>query len=208
MEKLEYWHTYINKNLSESIEVDDEILRVTLVNQGKSKLSAFFTFKTNIEVLEFIKEVVLPSITISSFNADDNVSIYLREHQDVLDAIDVHTDFFNKKISQSYIESYNDINEICRKETITYDEVQDVVKNIEERFDAYNKVYLNLNYAKNTCEFLKDFINEYKEFEGLNVLEAKLKESNLSIEKLENIINNISSNKEGIRSLVLDRLPA
>ena len=208
MKRLEYWHTYINKNLSEPIEVDDEILRVTLVNQGKSKLSAFFTFKTKIEVLEFIREVILPSITISSFNRKDNVSIYLRDHQDVLDAIDVHTDFFNKKISEAYNESYNDINAISRKEIITDEEIQIIVQTIEERFDAYNQVYLNLNYANNTCEFLKEFINEYKIFEGLNVLEARLKENNLSIEKLEDIIKDISGNKEGIRSLVLDRLPS
>ena len=208
MERLEYWHTYINKNLSEPIEVDDDILRVTLVNQGKSKLSAFFTFKTKIEILEFIKEVILPSITISSFNRKDNVSIYLRDHQDVLDAIDVHTDFFNKKISEAYTESYNDINTISCKEVVTDKEIQTIVKIIEERFDAYNQVYLNLNYAENTCEFLKEFINEYKMFEGLNILEARLKENNLSIEKLENIIKDISGNKERIRSLVLDRLPS
>ncbi|MGL4450192.1 MAG: hypothetical protein ACRCTZ_03235 [Sarcina sp.] len=206
MERLEYWHTYINKNLSEPIIVNDEILRVTLVNQGKSKLSTFFTFKTKIEVLDFIKEVVLPSITISSFNPNDNISIYLREHQDVLDAIDVHTDFFNKNISHAYIESYNDINEACGGRIITQDDICRIVKSVEERFDAYNQVYLNLNYAKSTEEFLREYIDEYKMFEGLNILEVKLKENNLSVEKLENIIKDISNNQEGIRSL-LDRLP-
>lgn len=207
MERLEYWHTYINKNLSDPIMVNDEILRVTLVNQGKSKLSAFFTFKTKVEVLEFIREVVLPSITISSFNPSDNVSIYLREHQDVLDAIDVHTDFFNKKISHAYIESYNDINEACSGRIVTENEINTIVKLVEERFDAYNEVYLNLNYAKSTKAFLREYIHEYKAFEGLNILEAKLKENNLSVEKLENIIKDISDNEDGIRSLVLDKLP-
>ncbi|MGL4762197.1 MAG: hypothetical protein ACRC6T_00460 [Sarcina sp.] len=208
MERLEYWHAYINQNLSEPVIVDDEILRVTLVNQGKSKISAFFTFKTKVEVLGFIKEVILPSVAISSFNPTENVSIYLREHSDVMEIIDIHTDYFNKKISKAYINSYNEINEMYEGRIITGKEILEIIKSIEDGFDAYNQVYVTLDYAKGVDRYLRNFIDEYKQFEGLESLETQLKENDLSVEKIENIIEDISSNKDGIREFVLDRLPS
>ncbi|WP_297522084.1 hypothetical protein [uncultured Clostridium sp.] len=208
MEKLEYWHTYINKNLSEPIMVDDEILRVTLTNQGKSKISAFFTFRTKIEILEFIKEVILPSVTISSFNPSENVSIYLREHSDVMDVIDIHTDYFNKKISTAYINSYKEIDEICKNNIIRDKEIKKVIETIENSFDVYNEVYITLDYAEKTKQYLRNFIDEYKKYEGLDSLELQLKENDLSVEKIENIIADIFNNENGIRELVLDRLPS
>lgn len=75
--KMQLWKEYIEKNINEEIDVDLELLRVSIISMNGKSISEYFTFQKKIEVVEFLKEVVLPSIVLSLFFEDKDPSIYL-----------------------------------------------------------------------------------------------------------------------------------
>lgn len=206
MERLEYWNNFINKNLTQDILVDDEVLRLSIINDGKGEISEFFTFMNTYEMLEFLKEVIIVSVTISAFNADKNVSIHLREHKDILDIMDVHMDYFNKKIGEAYLNCYEKINIYMRKESLCEAEIRELIAYIEGQFDAYNQVYLTLDYAKSIAEYIENMIAEYENGVGTDVLDRDLKDFELSKEKLIYIYQNVFDFENGIRENILNKL--
>ncbi|MGL4989956.1 MAG: hypothetical protein ACRCYC_10420 [Paraclostridium sp.] len=205
--KLEEWHYYINKNLNTEINIEDDILRVTLTNQGNSKISEFFTFTSKKNLVKFLKEVILPSVTISSFYSKQSVSIYLRTHEDVLEVIDRCTDYFNKKISQAYLNVYNNLTELEKKENILYVDIEQCIAFFEKNFDVYNEVYISLDYGQGVKDYLKKFINEYQENEGIEILEKQLKMKGISLGELNNVLDDVIKYTEQIRIKLLDNLP-
>ena len=207
MNRLEYYNEFINKNLNEEIFVEDEILRVSIVNSGKSKISEFFTFRDKAELLLFLKEVVIVSVAISSFNSEKNVSIYLREHKDVLDIIDLHTDYFNKKIGEAYINSYNIIDKLYCNEKITDGDLEKVVRYIESQFETYNEFYISLDYASSTGKYLENILLEYESGIGLELFDKDLKVFDLSVDRIKYVIANIFDCEYGIRESILDKIP-
>ncbi|MGL4740499.1 MAG: hypothetical protein ACRC41_06795 [Sarcina sp.] len=205
--KLEEWHYYINKNLNTELNIEDDILRVTLTNQGNSKISEFFTFANKKKLVEFLKEVILPSVTISSFYSKQSVSIYLRTHDDVLQVIDRCTDFFNQKIAKAYIDVYNELDILEKKETIAYEDIEKCIHFFEKNFDVYNDVYISLDYGEGVKDYLKKFIKEYKENEGIEILEKQLKVKGISLGELNNVLEDVIKYTEQIRVKILDNLP-
>lgn len=205
--KLEEWHYYINKNLNTEINIEDDILRVTLTNQGNSKISEFFTFTSKKKLVSFLKEVILPSVTISSFYSKQSVSIYLRTHADVLEVIDRCTDYFNKKISKAYLDVYDELSKLEKKENISYKDIEKCISFFEYNFDVYNEVYISLDYGEGVKDYLKKFINEYQENEGIEILEKQLKVKGISLGELNNVLDDVIKYTEQIRVKFLDNLP-
>lgn len=205
-DKLQAWESFINKNINEDILVDDKLLRVVMVNQGKSSISEFFFFEYEEEIIRFLKEVILPSITLSSLITSKDVSIYLREHKEVLELIEMYTDYFNVKIGESYVNSYKKI-ELIEKDEMFKNKIEEIIKIIESEFDAYNEVYISLDYGDGADGYLKNLINEYKKEGNLEILERELLDKGLSVQKLEDVISNIFSNEKNIRNNILDKLP-
>lgn len=205
-DKLQAWESFINKNINEDILVDDKLLRVVMVNQGKSSISEFFFFEYEEEIIRFLKEVILPSITLSSLITSKGVSIYLREHKEVLELIEMYTDYFNVKIGESYVNSYKKI-ELIEKDEMFKNKIEEIIKIIESEFDAYNEVYISLDYGDGADGYLKNLINEYKKEGNLEILERELLDKGLSVQKLEDVISNIFSNEKNIRNNILDKLP-
>lgn len=205
-DKLQAWESFINKNINEDILVDDKLLRVVMVNQGKSSISEFFFFEYEEEIIRFLKEVILPSITLSSLITSKDVSIYLREHKEVLELIEMCTDYFNVKIGESYVNSYKKI-ELIEKDEMFKNKIEEIIKIIESEFDAYNEVYISLDYGDGADGYLKNLINEYKKEGNLEILERELLDKGLSVQKLEDVISNIFSNEKNIRNNILDKLP-
>ena len=75
--KMQFWKEYIEENINKEIDVDLELLRVSIISMNGKPISEYFTFQKKFEVLEFLKEVVLPSIVLSLFFEDKDPSIYL-----------------------------------------------------------------------------------------------------------------------------------
>lgn len=204
--KLQEWNDFINENLNEDILVDDKLLRVVMVNQEKGNISEFFFFEDEKDVLSFLKEVILPSITLSSLIDGKGVSIYLREHKEVLELIEMYTDYFNTKIGESYVNAYKEIEKIETRELTDLD-IKRIIEKIELEFDAYNNVYISLDYGDGTDKYLRNLIDEYKNDGNIEILERELIEKGLSVQKLEEVIEHIFSNEKGIRENILDKLP-
>ena len=88
--KMQLWKEYIEKNINEEIDVDLELLRVSIISVNGKSISEYFTFQEKIQVVEFLKEVVLPSIVLSLFFEDKDPSIYLWSKEEVNEFLEVN----------------------------------------------------------------------------------------------------------------------
>lgn len=204
--KMQLWKEYIEKNINEDIDVDLELLRVSIISVNGKSISEYFTFQEKIQVVEFLKEVVLPSIVLSLFFEDKDPSIYLWGKEEVKEFLEVNSGFLHRKLLKLYLDSYDYIDNIVSND-ITEVIVNDLVRCLEHNFEVYNLVFLGLSYGENTDSYLKNIMELYKEKNLLDVLERDLNSVNLSIEKLNSIIDNIYEHEKEIKEEVLNKIP-
>ncbi|WP_055069702.1 hypothetical protein [Clostridium massiliamazoniense] len=204
--KMQLWKEYIEKNINEEIDVDLELLRVSIISVNGKSISEYFTFQEKIQVVEFLKEVVLPSIVLSLFFEDKDPSIYLWSKEEVNEFLEVNSGFLHRKLLKLYLNSYDYIDNIMSND-ITEVIVNDLVRYLEHNFEVYNLVFLGLSYGENTDSYLKNIMELYKEKNLLDVLERDLNSVNLSIEKLNSIIDNIYEHEKEIKEEVLNKIP-
>lgn len=88
--KMQFWKEYIEENINKEIDVDLELLRVSIISMNGKPISEYFTFQKKFEVLEFLKEVVLPSIVLSLFFEDKDPSIYLWRKEEVIEFLEIN----------------------------------------------------------------------------------------------------------------------
>lgn len=203
---MQLWKEYIEKNINEEIDVDLELLRVSIISVNGKSISEYFTFQEKIQVVEFLKEVVLPSIVLSLFFEDKDPSIYLWSKEEVNEFLEVNSGFLHRKLLKLYLNSYDYIDNIMSND-ITEVIVNDLVRYLEHNFEVYNLVFLGLSYGENTDSYLKNIMELYKEKNLLDVLERDLNSVNLSIEKLNSIIDNIYEHEKEIKEEVLNKIP-
>lgn len=128
------------------------------------------------------------------------------EKEEINEFLEINSGFLHRKLLKLYLDSYdyienimnNDINEVT---------VNDLVIYLEHNFEVYNLVFLGLSYGENTDSYLKNIIDLYKEKNLLDVLEKDLSSVNLSIEKLNSIIDNIYEHEKEIKEKVLNKIP-
>lgn len=204
--KMQLWKEYIEKNINEEIDVDLELLRVSIISVNGKSISEYFTFQEKIQVVEFLKEVILPSIVLSLFFEDKDPSIYLWSKEEVNEFLEVNSGFLHRNLLKLYLDSYNYIDNIMNND-ITEDIVNNLVRYLEHNFEVYNLVFLGVSYGENTDSYLKNIMDLYKEKNILDILERDLNSVNLSIEKLNSIIDNIYEYEKEIKEKVLNKIP-
>ena len=94
--KMQFWKEYIEENINKEIDVDLELLRVSIISMNGKPISEYFTFQKKFEVLEFLKEVVLPSIVLSLFFEDKDPSIYLWRKEEVIEFLEINSGFLHR----------------------------------------------------------------------------------------------------------------
>ena len=85
--------------------------------------------------------------------------------------------------------------------------INNLIEYLEHNFEVYNLVFLGLSYGENTDSYLQNIINSYKDKGILDILERDLNSTNLSLKKLDSIINNIYEYEKGIRENILEKIP-
>lgn len=200
------WKEYIENNINKAVDVDLDILRFSIVAVKGKSISEYFTFKDKKTLVEFLKDVVLPSIALSMFFEDNkDPSIYLWNKEEVTEFLEGNGGILYSGILKSYTEAYEYLENILKKE-LDKEILIELVNYLEKKFDAYNLVFLNLSYGETTDDYLENMIRSYKDSNLLDILEKDLKVVGLNIEKLNDIIENIYQYEEGIRENILDKL--
>lgn len=204
--KMQFWKEYIEENINKEIDVDLELLRVSIISMNGKSISEYFTFQKKIEVLEFLKEVVLPSIVLSLFFEDKDPSIYLWRKEEVIEFLEINSGFLHRKLLALYLNCYDYIENIMCNH-ISEATINNLIEYLEHNFEVYNLVFLGLSYGENTDSYLQNIINSYKDKGILDILERDLNSTNLSLKKLDSIINNIYEYEKGIRENILEKIP-
>lgn len=204
--KMQFWKEYIEENINKEIDVDLELLRISIISMNGKSISEYFTFQKKFEVLEFLKEVVLPSIVLSLFFEDKDPSIYLWRKEEVIEFLEINSGFLHRKLLALYLNCYDYIENIMCNH-ISEATINNLIEYLEHNFEVYNLVFLGLSYGENTDSYLQNIINSYKDKGILDILERDLNSTNLSLKKLDSIINNIYEYEKGIRENILEKIP-
>ncbi|MFR5267108.1 hypothetical protein [Clostridium sp.] len=204
--KMQFWKEYIEENINKEIDVDLELLRVSIISMNGKPISEYFTFQKKFEVLEFLKEVVLPSIVLSLFFEDKDPSIYLWRKEEVIEFLEINSGFLHRKLLSLYLNCYDYIENIMCNH-ISEATINNLIEYLEHNFEVYNLVFLGLSYGENTDSYLQNIINSYKDKGILDILERDLNSTNLSLKKLDSIINNIYEYEKGIKENILEKIP-
>lgn len=205
-DKMLLWKEYIEENINNPIDVDLDLIRVSIISVKGKSISEYFTFKDKLSLVEFLKEVVLPSITLSIFFEDSkDPSLYLWNKAEIVDFLEVNAGVLHKNILISYKEAYNYIEEI---EFIDIKTILDLVSYLEKKFDVYNMVFLNLSYGETADNYLENLLELYEGKNLLEILDKDLQGVNLSIDKLKDVMKNIYDYERDIRENILDKIPS
>lgn len=200
------WKEYIEENINNPIDVDSDLIRVSIISVKGKSISEYFTFKDKLSLVEFLKEVVLPSITLSIFFEDSkDPSLYLWNKEEIVDFLEVNAGVLHKNILISYKEAYNYIEKI---ECINIKAILDLVSYLEKKFDVYNMVFLNLSYGETADNYLENLLELYERKNLLEILDKDLQGVNLSIDKLKDVMKNIYEYERDIRENILDKIPS
>lgn len=207
-EKMLSWKNYIEENINKEIDVDLDIIRVSIIAINNKNISEYFTFDNKEILIDFLIEVVLPSVTLSMFFEDSkDPSLYLWNKEEVIEFLEDNSTLLNRRFITLYKNSYEYLNQL-KESNVDKFIIEKAVKYLEKSFDAYNLVFLNLYYGESTDEYLKNIIKDYKDKKILELLDKDLKLVDLSVEKLNSVINEIYDYEKGIREGILDKIPA
>lgn len=205
-DRMLLWKEYIEENINNPIDVDLDLIRVSIISVKGKSISEYFTFKDKLSLVEFLKEVVLPSITLSIFFEDSkDPSLYLWNKAEIVDFLEVNAGVLHRNILISYKEAYNYIEKI---ECINIKAILDLVSYLEKKFDVYNMVFLNLSYGETADNYLENLLELYEGKNLLEILDKDLQGVNLSIDKLKDVMKNIYEYERDIRENILDKIPS
>ena len=187
-------------------DIDKKLLRFSIINKDSgSVFSEFYNFDSKKDVLNFIKKVVIPSISIS---------ILMEENGDIVITAEDKENFLN-------ILNYHDVDiklvEICQG---IYYEIECLENKQEEEIDMLslidiinyefsegNFTMLSVDYAEDTRSYLKIMYNDYKEMGHVDVLEAEMERIGFSMDDFKDMIDNIQNYKDFIKTDLLNKLP-
>lgn len=205
-DRMLLWKEYIEENINNPIDVDLDLIRVSIISVKGKSISEYFTFKDKLSLVEFLKEVVLPSITLSIFFEDSkDPSLYLWNKAEIVDFLEVNAGVLHRNILINYKEAYNYIEKI---ECINIKAILDLVSYLEKKFDVYNMVFLNLSYGETADNYLENLLELYEGKNLLEILDKDLQGVNLSIDKLKDVMKNIYEYERDIRENILDKIPS
>ncbi len=187
-------------------DIDKKLLRFSIINKDSgSVFSEFYNFDSKKEVLNFIKKVVIPSISISILMEENGDIVITAEDKDnFLNILNYHdVDIKLVEICQGI---YYEIERLENKQEEEIDMLS-LIDIINYEFSEGNFTMLSVDYAEDTRSYLKIMHNDYKEMGHVDVLEAEMERIGFSMDDFKDMIDNIQNYKDFIKADLLNRLP-
>ncbi|MGL4451647.1 MAG: hypothetical protein ACRCTZ_10695 [Sarcina sp.] len=181
MSVIHYWSENINK-CKEYIKNDKFIVNLSVKDLAKkTKISKYFFFESRVELIKFMKYVVLPTFVYNKINKNKNIEkLNVQDYKDVLNYFMCNEIKDSKELIKRYSYFYNSLEEF--EYEVNYESEEAFIELIEAMDKYFSKnVYLNSNIKIyfGAEEFLQSILesNDMYFYEKLiNNLGAKNKE--------------------------------
>lgn len=189
-----------------AFDIDKKLLRFSIINKDSgSVFSEFYNFDSRKAVLNFIKKVVIPSISISILMEENgDIVITAEDKENFLNILNYHdVDIKLVEICQGI---YYEIERLENKQEEEIDMLS-LIDIINYEFSEGNFTMLSVDYAEDTRSYLKIMYNDYKEMGHVDVLEAEMERIGFSMDDFKDMIDNIQNYKDFIKADLLNKLP-
>lgn len=189
-----------------AFDIYKKLLRFSIINKDSgSVFSEFYNFDSKKDVLNFIKKVVIPSISISILMEENgDIVITAEDKENFLNILNYHdVDIKLVEICQGI---YYEIERLENKQEEEIDMLS-LIDIINYEFSEGNFTMLSVDYAEDTRSYLKIMYNDYKEMGHVDVLEAEMERIGFSMDDFKDMIDNIQNYKDFIKADLLNKLP-
>lgn len=189
-----------------AFDIYKKLLRFSIINKDSgSVFSEFYNFDSRKAVLNFIKKVVIPSISISILMEENgDIVITAEDKENFLNILNYHdVDIKLVEICQGI---YYEIERLENKQEEEIDMLS-LIDIINYEFSEGNFTMLSVDYAEDTRSYLKIMYNDYKEMGHVDVLEAEMERIGFSMDDFKDMIDNIQNYKDFIKADLLNKLP-
>lgn len=189
-----------------AFDIYKKLLRFSIINKDSgSVFSEFYNFDSKNDVLNFIKKVVIPSISISILMEENgDIVITAEDKENFLNILNYHdVDIKLVEICQGI---YYEIERLENKQEEEIDMLS-LIDIINYEFSEGNFTMLSVDYAEDTRSYLKIMYNDYKEMGHVDVLEAEMERIGFSMDDFKDMIDNIQNYKDFIKADLLNKLP-
>lgn len=184
-----YWKNYLGKEKEFDLKPDSYILHFVIVNQDSNDIySEWFSFTNDMELIGFLRYVVLPSGYCSNLFGTKKGSIFIEA------------------------ESYDKIMELLRSNTYKVD--QELIDNIDEDYKILNYIENNgfsidgvnmfcnsYNSHLNSQDIVWSYVEIFENISGVGIRLIKEYEEDGMIDELE---NQLEMSKEQIAEMFLN----
>lgn len=188
---------------NENFNIHNKVIRVSLINKDTSKFfSEFYNLKDEKELVEFMRNFIIPSATLTLL-AEENGEIII-----VLDENDNFRDFVKSldkddSTRRKIEDAYKSIT-LFEMNKIT---LETLLNNLAFELSEGQITLISLDYAENIKEYLENIYKEYEEDGNLDILEKELARINLCIGGFLDICKNIDKYEHEVKEKLLDKLP-
>lgn len=186
MGAIHYWRDYL-KYHKNNVNVNDYLLTFYIKNRDIHVSSKYYFFNNAVEMVRFVKYVILPSFTYSNIKGDEEeVIIEAVDYREMLNFFTINDKYYNKTLIKKYSYFFNKLEEL---EYGDFDskEFSNICVEITEYFSKSDlvkvcvKYYRNINYLKNELNQIDDFNTYEGLIEIVNLMEKKeLRKENYS----------------------------
>lgn len=187
-------------------DINKQLLRFSIINRDSEvTFSEFYNFETKKEILSFIKNVIVPSVSISTLMEDNgDVVITVEDKETFLEILLNHN--VDKELVRICDGIYNEIELLENKEEDNIDMLS-LIDVLNYEFSEGNFTMLSVDYGQSTKSYLENMYNDYEKMEHLDILEDELAQIGLTVNEFLDIIHNIEGYKESVKDILLDKLP-
>lgn len=187
-------------------DINKNLLRFSIINRDSEvTFSEFYNFDTKKEILSFIKNVIVPSVSISTLMEDNgDVVITVESKESFLGILSNHN--VDNELIKICDGIYNEIDNLekCAEAEIDMLSLIDV---LNYEFSEGNFTMLSVDYGQNTKSYLETMYNDYENMEHIDILEEELGHIGLTINEFLDIIHDIDDYKDNLKDILLDKLP-
>lgn len=207
MGEIHYWNDYINKEKRGNIKESNHILKFNIKNNISNEIvSKYFFFTNKIQLIRFMKYVILPSFIYAKagINSYDEFILKVQDYKETLNFFVSNKVHSNKELIRRYSFFYNSLEEF------EYQPLNILENNFEElriKFNNYFKTDIDSNCEikyycgleklidsiffedenEHICKALKNMF--FMEREDLRQLLKNNIDNEIFINKVESILN-------------------
>lgn len=157
---IDYWTEYID-SCKKYIKSDKFIVNLTVKDLiGHSKISKYFFFKNRVELIRFIKYVVLPTFVFNRININKDIQrVEVKDYKDVLNYFMKNEIINSKELIKRYSYFYNSLEEFEYENNKEYEEeLIRLIKNIDNYFSKDEIINSNLKIYLGIENFLESIL--------------------------------------------------